>query len=335
MSAVVYKILRAEEWDALRRDGLFKGSKKDLEDGYVHLSTSAQAPETAEKHFAGVSGLILAEVDPSKADAPLKWEVSRGGALFPHLYGPLPAAAIARHWPLSAGFPPLYDPLDNAIWESLSATHAGFAQTLGAAKRFRPEVSILAGLKEPSEAAWRDLAELVKPGERVGLCFERPTKAPAGWELQREAPLFQMVHEGGAIASDTRTIVELGEADAAEMLALAQLTMPGPFELKTRELGTYLGIREGGKLVAMAGERLKLPGLTEVSAICTHPDHAGRGHARALTAEVAARIRARGETPFLHVRHDNERAIALYERMGLRTRVVNYYTILRREPRKS
>lgn len=332
---MVYKILRPEEWRELRRAGRFEGSKKDLEDGFVHLSTSAQAPETAEKHFAGVGGLILAEVDPSKAGAPLKWEVSRGGALFPHLYGPLPAAAISRHWPLSAGFPPLYGPLDNPIFESLDGTHARFAQTRGLAKRFRPDVSILAGLKEPTEAAWRDLAELVEPEEKVGLFFELPTKAPAGWTVLREAPLFQMVHSGGEIASEPRELGELGEADAPEMLALAKLTMPGPFELKTRELGTYLGIREHGKLIAMTGERLKLPGLTEVSAICTHPDHAGRGHARALTAAVAARIRARGETPFLHVRHDNDRAVALYERMGFSTRVANYYMILRREPRKS
>jgi predicted GNAT family acetyltransferase len=113
------------------------------------------------------------------------------------------------------------------------------------------------------------------------------------------------------------------------MIELTALTKPGPFSTRTHELGTYFGIREGGKLVAMAGERLKVPGYTEVSAVCTHPEHTGKGYARVLMIEVMRGIRQRGETPFLHVRQDNERAIALYERLGFIKRHRGHFAVIR------
>jgi predicted GNAT family acetyltransferase len=116
------------------------------------------------------------------------------------------------------------------------------------------------------------------------------------------------------------------------MIELTALTKPGPFGKRTHELGTYLGIRRDGKLVAMAGERLKVPGHTEVSAVCTHPDHTGHGYARILMSEVMRRIRVRGERPFLHVREDNVRAIALYERLGFEARVKLHLAVLRKDP---
>jgi hypothetical protein len=125
-------------------------------------------------------------------------------------------------------------------------------------------------------------------------------------------------------------MVELQPKDSAEMLALARLTKPGPFGTRTHELGSYLGIRSEGRLVAMAGERLKVPGYTEVSAVCTHPDHTGKGYARVLITELMQRIRERGETPMLHVRADNTRAIELYQRMGYRTRKQMHFAVLRR-----
>jgi predicted GNAT family acetyltransferase len=112
-------------------------------------------------------------------------------------------------------------------------------------------------------------------------------------------------------------------------VALATLTKPGPFGSRTHELGTYVGIRSKGKLVAMSGERLKVPGYTEVSAVCTHPDHAGKGYARILMTEIMRGIRERGEIPMLHVRRDNTRAVALYERLGFKTRTVVHYAVLR------
>ena len=114
------------------------------------------------------------------------------------------------------------------------------------------------------------------------------------------------------------------------MVELATLTKPGPFGTRTHELGCYVGIRDGEKLVAMAGERLKVPGFTEVSAVCTHPDHLGKGYAARLMTEVIRRIRERGERPFLHVRSDNARAIALYERLGFGKRWEGHFAVLRR-----
>ena len=102
MSApMIYKLLRAPEWEAAKDAASFAGSPLDLKDGFIHFSTLAQAADTAARHFAGEAGLVLAEVDPARLDAPLRWDPSRGGALFPHLYGPLPLRAVVRVWPLT------------------------------------------------------------------------------------------------------------------------------------------------------------------------------------------------------------------------------------------
>ncbi len=123
------------------------------------------------------------------------------------------------------------------------------------------------------------------------------------------------------IAAPADSFVTLGAADAKDMLALAQLTEPGPFLTRTHVMGRFIGSRIGGRLAAMAGERFRPAGYTEVSGVCTHPDFRGRGLARALSAAVAARIQARGETPFLHAWETNRAAINLYEALGFRRRV--------------
>lgn len=130
-----------------------------------------------------------------------------------------------------------------------------------------------------------------------------------------------MVGPARGIASDADTdVVELGEADVPDMLALAERTRPGPFRPRTRELGTYLGVRENDALVALAGERLRPPGWTEISALCTTPEARGRGHADRLTRSLVTGITARGERPFLHVTEANTGALTLYERLGFETR---------------
>jgi predicted GNAT family acetyltransferase len=142
-----------------------------------------------------------------------------------------------------------------------------------------------------------------------------------------------MVHENGSLPpaeATLRVFHQLGEADVPEMLALTRLTKPGPFANRTREMGDYFGIRKDGVLVAMAGQRLRLPGFTEVSAVCTHPEHLGQGHARQLITLLLGRIQARGEQAFLHVREDNRRAVELYERMGFGKRVSRHYALLSR-----
>lgn len=228
-------------------------------------------------------------------------------------------------------------PLDNVIWESLITRHAKFAEGHGQARRFVPEVSPLAGFSEPSRGNYDSLAELVSDQATVGLFLDEPYRELPGWEMIAGAPLLQMVCEnsGAHISNDepNSDFIELAVADSLEMVELATLTKPGPFNDRTRELGTYIGIRREGKLVAMAGERLKVPGYTEVSAVCTHPDHTGHGYARILMHEMMQRIRGNGETPFLHVREDNLRAISLYERIGFKARKRGHYAVLRKIPR--
>ncbi|HVC31661.1 MAG TPA: GNAT family N-acetyltransferase [Steroidobacteraceae bacterium] len=151
-----------------------------------------------------------------------------------------------------------------------------------------------------------------------------PIRIPPGLIAVREARGVQMVAASGTPFEPAREdMIALGDADAAQMLALATLTEPGPFLSRTHVMGPFLGIRIGGQLAAMAGERLRFPGCTEVSAVCTHPDFRGRGFARGLSAAVAQRIQARGDQAFLHAWKTNRAAIALYASLGfvLRTEV--------------
>ena len=183
--------------------------------------------------------------------------------------------------------------------------------------RYPVDVSpFLAFPDDPQDADWRDLADLAGPGAVVALAG---VPAPAGWEVLTSAAGVQMVDEGVAAAHDAEAVV-LGPVDVPEMLALVERTRPGPFRQRTVEMGTYLGIQHAGRLVAMAGERLHLPGWTEISAVCTDPGCRGRGLATRLVLAVAAGIRERGETPFLHAAATNVTAIGLYESLGFRLR---------------
>jgi ribosomal protein S18 acetylase RimI-like enzyme len=226
-------------------------------------------------------------------------------------------------------------PLDNAIWRALTTTQSRFAQVYNLARKFPPEVSLLGAFSEPTREGYDSLASLLAPGERVGLFLETPPDPPAGWNVVNVIPLLQMVCENDSTlspekGSDALEFVRLTEKDVPEMLALTKLTKPGPFGTRTHELGDYFGIRVAGKLVAMAGERLRLPGYTEVSAVCTHPDHLGHGYAGALMSRLMKGIRGRGEQPFLHVRSENQRAVKLYKRLGFANRSSLQYAILSR-----
>jgi ribosomal protein S18 acetylase RimI-like enzyme len=240
-------------------------------------------------------------------------------------------------------------PLDNVIWQALTTRDAQFAESFDEARRFVRQVGPLGAFRRHGKRGYASLAGLVEPGGMIGLFLDdpyedEPPELRAGWTFVVGAPLLQMVADD-AIGRHTRPrsslgsprpdscspeLIELGTRDSAEMIELTALTKPGPFGSRTHELGTYLGIRREGKLVAMAGERLKVPGHTEVSAVCTHPEHTGRGYAGILMTEVMKRIRDRGETPFLHVRQDNERAIEVYKRLGFRERKVGHFAVLRK-----
>ena len=220
-------------------------------------------------------------------------------------------------------------PLDNVIWQALSTSQAHLGLRYGNAQKFLRDVSLLGSFTEPSSENYEALATLLEPEERVGVFLDSPPEPPAGWNIVITLPLLQMVCENGVPQSTgSLSIVSLGEADVPDMLALTKLTKPGPFTHRTREMGDYFGIRINCQLIAMAGERLRLPGYTEVSAVCTHPDHLGKGYATELISLVMARIHARGEKAFLHSRADNDRAIGLYEKLGFQKRWLGTYAIL-------
>lgn len=230
----------------------------------------------------------------------------------------------------------LMHPLDNPIWNALNTRQQHFAEGDATARKFPAEVTTLAGLAEPTPESFAALSRVMTPGEVVGLFLLRPASLPAGpstlhLSTIRELPLVQMWQESmldSSINEEQNRGQELREQDVPEMVALAKLTEPGPFGTRTRELGSYIGVRKNGQLAAMAGERLKLPGYTEISAVCTHPEHTGHGYATQLVAEIAEGIRARGERPFLHVRQDNTRAAEIYRRLGFVQRIVFHLMVV-------
>lgn len=220
-------------------------------------------------------------------------------------------------------------PLDNVIWRALTTRQAQFGQRNGDAARFHNDVSILGGFSSPSTEGYEALSGLLGSEDRVGLFLDETPQPFGGWRVISSVPLQQMVYgDDGLPQPDCADFIQLGESDVPEMLALTELTKPGPFGRRTREIGDYWGIRENGQLIAMAGERLRVPGYTEVSAVCTHPAHLGQGHATRLISLLLDKIRTRGERAFLHVRPENQRAVQLYERFGFETRVLLQYAIL-------
>ncbi len=224
-------------------------------------------------------------------------------------------------------------PLDNPIWSALTSHQSGLAVGDSLARRFPADVGPLAGLIDQSEAAYASLAPLGRDDEQLVLFMNEPPSPPTDWHLDVAGHLTQMVLEEAPSTVrphwfETR-IEPMTEVDIPEMLVLTQLTKPGPFRQRTRELGGYVGIRESGRLAAMAGERLHMPGYTEISAVCTHPDFQGKGYAGALIISVAQKILARGETPFLHAWIDNHNAIRLYEKLGFRQRRIIHLGVVR------
>jgi ribosomal protein S18 acetylase RimI-like enzyme len=217
--------------------------------------------------------------------------------------------------------------LDDPVRASLLGAHAHLAERRGRVLRYPPDVApFLSMPSEPGPADWDDVAALGGPSGNVSLPGAVAVP-PAGWEEVANVPGVQLTGELVAGVYDA-DVVRLSSVDVPEMLDLVGRTKPGPFLPRTVELGVYLGIRFGGALVAMAGERLHPPGWTEISAVCTDPAYHGRGLATRLVLAVATGIRDRGETPFLHASAANADAIRLYERIGFRLRrTTNFRTV--------
>ncbi|MFJ8721652.1 GNAT family N-acetyltransferase [Streptomyces sp. NPDC093269] len=209
--------------------------------------------------------------------------------------------------------------LDNPALTSLTGPHAHFAERRGRVLRYPLDVSPWVGPPdEPGADDWADLAALAGPGAEAPIPGFGG-QVPEGWEVTFALDGVQLVDDGLAAVPDAEA-VRLTHADVPEMLDLVERTRPGPFLPRTIELGTYLGIRRDGALIAMAGERLHPPGWTEISAVCTDPAFRGQGLATRLILAVAHGIRERGETPFLHTAAENTNAIRLYESLGFRLR---------------
>lgn len=218
--------------------------------------------------------------------------------------------------------------LDNPIWHALNSYHDHLAIRGEGTSRYPPDILGVAALPENSRVGFTKLRGLVENNELVGVAGSLP-KDLSGWEVVHSDQAWQLIHEDLKPATRVDTIVLTSE-DVPEMLDLVNLAQPGPFAPRAIELGQFLGVRQDGHLVAMAGQRLHLPGFCEVSAVCTHPDYRGRGYAGALTTMVAESILERQETPFLHVAPGNDRALRLYLKLGFRIRTEIQFSILKR-----
>jgi ribosomal protein S18 acetylase RimI-like enzyme len=212
--------------------------------------------------------------------------------------------------------------LDHVVWHAVTSRQASLAVGDGDARRFLPDVGPFGAVRPPSNGTPEQLAALLRIAAPVVLVAGEDEHPFGGLPPSKRAPVDQMVLADPAAMAPVPDLdfQALVPADVPAIIELVRATQPGPFGLRTIELGRYIGVRLEGRLVALSGERMKVPGFTEVSAVCVDPSCRGRGFAASLMKAVAQGILDRGETPFLHVFSDNVTAIALYERLGFRLR---------------
>jgi predicted GNAT family acetyltransferase len=211
-------------------------------------------------------------------------------------------------------------PLDRPVWTALTTRHSSLAQGGPLAKRYPAAIVPFAASADDSAESKQALEDLVGPGDSILMAQADAIALPPGLMPVLTAMGVQMIADIRLKPISDARVQRLSEADAAEMLALATLTKPGPFTLQAMSLGAFWGIKIDGRLAAMAGERMKQPGLTELSGVCSHPDFRGGGLGKLLSLHVADQIFARGEIPYLHAYATNETAIRLYESIGFKLR---------------
>ena len=221
-------------------------------------------------------------------------------------------------------------PLDHPIWNALTTRQQTLAEGGALARRYPPAIAPFAAMADMSAQSFAALGALMTGSDVVVLFTPDPVNAPAELKVLLAETGEQMIGTPAESSIGGAEIITLGAEDAAAMVELTKLTNPGPFTLRTQELGTFLGIRIDGQLVAMAGERMKPVNYTEITAVCVHPDYRGRGYAQLLLGAVAKGITARGEIPVLHVFSHNHSAIALYRRQGMEIRRRLHVTVLQR-----
>lgn len=221
-------------------------------------------------------------------------------------------------------------PLDRPVWNALATRQAALGQGGHLARRYRPAINMFAAGAQASAACAEAVGSLLPREGAIGLVERTPFPPIPGARVERDAIVNQMVADRSPGIAKGFACLALGDADAAEMLALATLTQPGPFFSETHRMGHFIGVREGGRLIAMAGQRMRVPGFTEVSAVCTHPEFRGRGYAGKLMRVLIDRIVREGDAAFLHVYPDNEGAIGLYETLGFELRAEMHFTVMTR-----
>lgn len=224
-------------------------------------------------------------------------------------------------------------PLDCPIWTALTTTQRTLAEGDARALRYPTQMTPFAAMPDMSEESFAALGALMSPEDIAVLFTPDAVNAPAGFKTALAETGEQMIGTPVEASADGVDIVTLGAADVPEMIELTSLTKPGPFSTRTHELGAFLGIRVDGRLVAMAGERMKPAGYTEITAVCVHPSCRGRGYGQVLLSAISRQILARGETPFLHVFSSNHQAIALYKRQGMEIRRRLHVTVLQKDVR--
>jgi ribosomal protein S18 acetylase RimI-like enzyme len=222
-------------------------------------------------------------------------------------------------------------PLDHPVWSALNSRQQALAEGGALARRYPPAIGPFAAIADMSPASFAALGALISPSDVAVLFTPEAVSAPAEFKILLDTTGEQMIGTPADVSTGAAKIVTLGADDVPAMLELTKLTNPGPFAARTHELGIFLGIRIDGQLVAMIGERMKPADYTEITAVCVHPDHRGRGYAQVLLAAISRQIVARGEIPFLHVFSNNESAIALYRRQGMEIRRRLHVTVLQRQ----
>jgi len=222
-------------------------------------------------------------------------------------------------------------PLDRPIWNALTTRQRGLAEGDALARRYPVTVAPFADMVDMSAKSFAALGELMSGSEIAVLFTPDAVTAPEEFKILLAETGEQMIGTPAESALPGVEPVTLGIDDVPAMMALTELTKPGPFSARTHELGIFLGIHVDGQLVAMTGERMKPANHTEMTAVCVHPSHRGRGYAQLLLGAVARRIVARGEIPFLHVFSNNTSAIALYRRQGMEIRRRLHVTVLQKQ----
>jgi predicted GNAT family acetyltransferase len=225
-------------------------------------------------------------------------------------------------------------PLDRVVWHALTGRQAALAEGNALALRYGTAYTPFAATLDDTPASLAALHTIIPPAGAVALATTDELALPPALSVRRRASVEQMlltdpsIIEGiPPVPANTRV---LGDADVPAMMALVALTQPGPFAARTHTLGRYLGVFDNNELIAMAGERMRLDGFVEVSAVCTHPNHRGKALSASLIAALARPALARGEIPFLHVFTDNAPAIAVYHRLGFSIRTTLHLAVVAR-----